>query len=189
LGRRTTAVISSFRPRRPSPVSGMVTRYYRGPPSDRFDGHRFFNPPPEHRSQSPPAAAVAVRRQAGDMARDDTGPPADAEAAHRRPADHNDGHATVLIQAAGRNLLMDPVWSERASPDNSLFPAILALWEQLLPVIVAIGDEAERASPLSETVISHPLASLAGALLTMQSNVEREAGAASRASPPRSSKR
>ena len=26
------------------------------------------------------------------------------------------GHATVLIQAAGLNLLVDPVWSERASP-------------------------------------------------------------------------
>jgi SIR2-like domain len=63
-----------------------------------------------------------------------------------------------------------------AATDNSLFPAILALWEQLLPAIVAIDDEAERASPLSETVISHPLATLAGALMTMQSNVEREAG-------------
>ncbi len=26
------------------------------------------------------------------------------------------GHATVLIQLAGTNLLVDPMWSERASP-------------------------------------------------------------------------
>jgi hypothetical protein len=63
-----------------------------------------------------------------------------------------------------------------AATDSPLFPAILALWEQLLPAIVAIDDEDERTRPLSETVISHPLATLADALMTMQSNVEREAG-------------
>lgn len=26
------------------------------------------------------------------------------------------GHATVLVQVAGMNILTDPVWSERASP-------------------------------------------------------------------------
>jgi hypothetical protein len=63
-----------------------------------------------------------------------------------------------------------------AATDSPLFPAILALWEQLLPAIVAIDDEDERTRPLSETVISHPLTTLADALITMQSNVEREAG-------------
>ena len=32
------------------------------------------------------------------------------------------GHATVLIQAAGRNWLVDPVWSERASPFGFVGP-------------------------------------------------------------------
>jgi hypothetical protein len=88
----------------------------------------------------------------------------------------------VLAKATTDDLtpLVDPlsqiVKLHAAATDNSLFPAILALWEQLLPAIVAIDDEADRASPLSETVISHPLATLAGALMTMQSNVEREAG-------------
>jgi hypothetical protein len=63
-----------------------------------------------------------------------------------------------------------------AATDSPLFPAILALWEQLLPAVVAIDDEDQRARPLSETVISHRLATLADALITMQSNVEREAG-------------
>jgi hypothetical protein len=76
-----------------------------------------------------------------------------------------------------------------AATDSPLFPAILAFWEQFLPAIVAIDDEDERTRPLSETVISHPLATLANALMTMQSNVEREAVAVSLASSPRSSKR
>jgi NAD-dependent SIR2 family protein deacetylase len=63
-----------------------------------------------------------------------------------------------------------------AATVSPLFPEVLALWEQLLPATAAIDGEAERASPLSDTVISHPLATLAGALMTMQSNVEREAG-------------
>ena len=62
-----------------------------------------------------------------------------------------------------------------SATDSPLFPAILALWEQLLPAIVAI-EEGELTRPLSETVLSHPLATLADALMTMQSNVEREAG-------------
>ena len=32
------------------------------------------------------------------------------------------GHATVLIQVAGLNILTDPVWSDRASPVNFLGP-------------------------------------------------------------------
>jgi hypothetical protein len=63
--------------------------------------------------------------------------------------------------------------AETASP---FFPAILALWEQLLPAVVAIYDEDERARPLSETVISHPLATLATALIAMQRNVGHEEG-------------
>jgi hypothetical protein len=63
-----------------------------------------------------------------------------------------------------------------AETDSPFFPAILALWEQLLPAVVAIDDEDERARPLSETVISHPLATLATALITMQRNVGHEEG-------------
>jgi hypothetical protein len=63
-----------------------------------------------------------------------------------------------------------------AGTDSPLFPEIMALWRDLLPAIIAIDDEDQRARPLSETVISHPLATLADALMTMQSNVEREAG-------------
>ena len=40
----SNAAASSSPLRRSAPVNRMVNRYYRGPPSDHFDGHRFFNP-------------------------------------------------------------------------------------------------------------------------------------------------
>ena len=92
-------------------------RYYQGPPSDHFDGHRFFNPhhPSTDRSvidllrwrfgggREPWPAETPVRRSVPD-----------ARVAGLRVT--MVGHATVLIQAAGQNFLLDPVWSARASP-------------------------------------------------------------------------
>ena len=93
--------------------------YYSGPISDHFDGTRFFidgDPPdksrgdllkfltrtpraawPKHRS-NPPAANV-LRTVAGARLRVTT-----------------IGHASHLIQTGGLNILVDPVWSQRASP-------------------------------------------------------------------------
>ncbi len=93
--------------------------YYSGPVSDHFDGTRFFvagGPPdksrgdllkflsrtpraawPKHRA-NPPAATV-VERVAGAGMRVTT-----------------IGHASHLIQTGGLNILVDPVWSRRASP-------------------------------------------------------------------------
>jgi L-ascorbate metabolism protein UlaG (beta-lactamase superfamily) len=52
------------------------------------------------------------------------------------------GHATVLIQAAGRNLLVDPVWSERASPFRFAGPKRVnapgVAFEQLPPIDVVL---------------------------------------------------
>lgn len=95
----------------------MANRYHRGPASDHFDGERFFNPgqPATDRSlrdiwrwrrESRPArwpAAVPVA-------------PARPERAVDRLRVTMVGHATLLIQAGGFNLLTDPVWSARASP-------------------------------------------------------------------------
>lgn len=95
----------------------MQNRYYSGPPSDHYDGTRFFNPgqPSPDRSladiwrwkRSGSAAAwpraVAIRPAVPD-----------ARVAGLRIT--MVGHATLLIQAAGVNLLTDPVWSRRASP-------------------------------------------------------------------------
>lgn len=92
-------------------------RYYQGPPSDHFDGVRFFNP-----------GQPATDRGLPDMLRWKFGPrpatwPKAVPVAQAVPEPRVAGlsitavgHATLLIQAAGLNLLTDPVWSERASP-------------------------------------------------------------------------
>lgn len=93
--------------------------YYTGPVSDHFDGVRFFNPggrPPKSIDQVlrlyfvekwekwPPSLPSPFR---------DT-PPAEVTGASARIAFV--GHASWLIQAGGRNILVDPHWSTRASP-------------------------------------------------------------------------
>ena len=91
--------------------------YYSGLQSDNFDGLRFFNP--DHvetdrsfrellrwKLQGRPAAwprSVPVRQTVPD----------DRVTGVRVTIV---GHASVLIQAGGVNVLTDPVWSERASP-------------------------------------------------------------------------
>lgn len=92
-------------------------RYHDGPVSDHFDGTRFFNP------DGTPLSGLGdlLRwRFNGEKvrwpARVETGAP------HRPAARVDDltvtmvGHATLLIQTGGANILTDPVWSERASP-------------------------------------------------------------------------
>jgi L-ascorbate metabolism protein UlaG (beta-lactamase superfamily) len=95
--------------------------YYAGPVSDHFDGTRFFVP----------GRPGATDRSFADVLRwrfkgrrspwpaatppivPDT-PPARVFGAGLRVA--YIGHASVLIQTEGLNLLVDPVYSERASP-------------------------------------------------------------------------
>ncbi|MCV0394614.1 MAG: MBL fold metallo-hydrolase [Rhizobiaceae bacterium] len=95
-------------------------RYYSGPQSDHFDGRVFFNP-----NGTPP-------RGPGDLLRWQFGGgravwPATFPSPHEpaRPDERVDGknlrvtmvgHATLLVQVAGLNILTDPVWSDRASP-------------------------------------------------------------------------
>lgn len=94
--------------------------YYAGAASDHFDGMRFFNPG----GTDPRGFVDFLRWQFGGGRTawptrfDSPFPPA-------VPAERNTGaglrltmvgHATLLIQAAGLNILTDPVWSERASP-------------------------------------------------------------------------
>lgn len=93
-----------------------VNPYYRGPVSDHFDGLRFFNPGQTATDRS--LAALLRWRIGGKRAKW----PRSVPAKQVVPAARVDalsvtmvGHATVLIQIAGRNLLVDPVWSERAS--------------------------------------------------------------------------
>ena len=98
--------------------------YYRGPVSDHFDGTRFFSPGQSQdkgKSQDKGLAELA-RWQLGGS-REDW--PASFPSPHPpdRPPARVDGlrvahigHASLLIQVAGLNLLVDPVYAERASP-------------------------------------------------------------------------
>jgi L-ascorbate metabolism protein UlaG (beta-lactamase superfamily) len=92
-------------------------RYYDGPVSDHFDGRRFLNPgePETDRSlrdvlrwrwtapNNPWPGSVPVT-------------PVIPDARVERLRVTMIGHATLLIQIAGLNILTDPVWSDRASP-------------------------------------------------------------------------
>ena len=92
-------------------------KYYRGPPSDHFDGLRFFNPahPDTDRSWRD-----MLRWKLGETAAKWPGTVPVVGAVPERRVDALRvtmvGHATLLIQAAGINIVTDPVWSARASP-------------------------------------------------------------------------
>jgi L-ascorbate metabolism protein UlaG (beta-lactamase superfamily) len=91
--------------------------YYRGEKSDHFDGIRFHSP-----AEPPPKTVAEMSWILLGRAR------------HRWPAlvpsPHQDrppervqhlrltaiGHASILVQVAGLNLLFDPVWSDRVGP-------------------------------------------------------------------------
>ncbi len=94
-----------------------TNRYHSGPPSDHFDGTRFFNPGEPDTDRS--LRQVLRWKLVGGAA----AWPVTVPVTPTRPDPHVAGlritmvgHATLLIQAAGLNLLTDPVWSERASP-------------------------------------------------------------------------
>jgi L-ascorbate metabolism protein UlaG (beta-lactamase superfamily) len=94
-------------------------RYYQGPPSDHYDGERFFMP--GHRETKATADVLKWQLGAAKRAwpRQVCNPPqhappdgVEADGLHLTYI----GHATVLIQAAGLNILTDPFFSLRASP-------------------------------------------------------------------------
>lgn len=90
--------------------------YYRGPVSDHFDGVRFFRPGGRDRGL---LDLVRWRAGGGGAAWPRSAPSPFADTPPERVEDLRVtlvGHSTLLIQAGGRNILTDPVWSERASP-------------------------------------------------------------------------
>jgi L-ascorbate metabolism protein UlaG (beta-lactamase superfamily) len=96
--------------------------YYRGPPSDHYDGRHFFNPEDRARAPQKLGAGMAARWASGQgrvkwpdqVPVTPTRPPARVEG--QRMLVTWIGHSTVLVQTAGLNILTDPIWSERASP-------------------------------------------------------------------------
>ena len=100
--------------------------YYQGPVSRHYDGAHFFNPDGEIDIPAPPGTSrqgFILRWLLGDDDRPQW--PQSIAVKPARPAPFAAprgmvatwvGHATVLVQAAGLNILTDPVWSDHASP-------------------------------------------------------------------------
>jgi L-ascorbate metabolism protein UlaG (beta-lactamase superfamily) len=106
-----------------------MSRYYSGPVSDHFNGERFFDPhgaPPRGRREL--NRWLVNRYWRGTRAKwpawvpspySDRPPPRVEGAAWRVSYV---GHASFLVQTAGLNILLDPVWSMRASPFRHVGP-------------------------------------------------------------------
>ena len=121
-------------------------RYYSGPVSDHFDGERFH-------SAGQPATDRSLRdllrwQREGNRARwprhvavEPDLPPERSAAARITMV----GHASLLIQVAGLNLLTDPVWSERASPLRFAGPRR----------VTAPGIAFDRLPPIDAVLVSH----------------------------------
>jgi len=94
---------------------------YSGPVSDHFNGRKFFDP-----DGAPPKSLRQVLRWQFGRGRQRQAWPKWAPSPHADiPPARVDGgkvrlsfvgHVSWLIQTAGLNILVDPVWSERASP-------------------------------------------------------------------------
>jgi L-ascorbate metabolism protein UlaG (beta-lactamase superfamily) len=108
----------------PSLIPPFLDRiYYEGPRSGHFDGQRFFNPTPGPAADAHGGPARFINRfiGSGERAQWPEHVPVTPTVPPRR-VEGNEmlvtwiGHATVLIQTQGLNILTDPIWSERASP-------------------------------------------------------------------------
>jgi L-ascorbate metabolism protein UlaG (beta-lactamase superfamily) len=106
-----------------------MSRYYSGPVSDHFNGERFFDPhgvPPRSRREL--NRWLVDRYWRGTRAKWPAWTPSPFA---DRPPPRVDGgacrisyvgHASFLLQIAGLNMLLDPVWSMRASPFRRVGP-------------------------------------------------------------------
>ncbi|MGY2047262.1 MBL fold metallo-hydrolase [Methylobacterium sp. JK268] len=121
--------------------------YYRGPVSDHFDGTRFFSP---GQAQDKDLAELARWQLGGGRTSwprrwpspflADTPPErvAGLRVVHL-------GHASLLIQVAGRNILIDPVYAKRASPVGFAGP------KRVNPPGIALAD----LPPIDAVLITH----------------------------------
>jgi len=100
--------------------------YYRGPKGDHFDGARFFNPDGED-TVAPPGGGSRAGLMFNQLTGADGRPPwpASVPVTPSKPAPRvwGDamvatwvGHATMLVQTRGLNILTDPIWSDRTGP-------------------------------------------------------------------------
>ncbi|MEF2074133.1 MBL fold metallo-hydrolase [Consotaella aegiceratis] len=108
------------------PLLSRANPFYRGPESDHFDGRLFFNPGGEGPGQASQLLRWRLKNRPAAWPESFPSPfPPD------RPPERVDGdaarlsfvgHASLLLQTGGLNMLFDPVWSERCSPFERLGP-------------------------------------------------------------------
>jgi L-ascorbate metabolism protein UlaG (beta-lactamase superfamily) len=127
-------------------AAALRNPYYDGPPSDHFDGSRFFNPPKPARDKG--LGDVLRWQLNGNKARW----PARVAVTPARPEPRVEGvrvtmvgHATLLIQLNGLNILTDPVWAERASPLSFAGPKR----------VTAPGIAFDELPPIDAVLLSH----------------------------------
>ena len=100
------------------PTARMPSRYYSGPTSGHFDGTRFFVPGIDPGDKSFRDILRWKRKERSAKWPDvipqpaTVVPPATSDAIRITMINH----ASLLVQVAGANLLVDPVYAERVSP-------------------------------------------------------------------------
>jgi L-ascorbate metabolism protein UlaG (beta-lactamase superfamily) len=100
-------------------LRALTSAYYDGPVTDHFDGRRFHDP-----HGAAPKGALDMLRWIASGRSEKWPAWAPSPFSDRPPARVGGtavrigfiGHASLLVQTADLNLLLDPVWSERASP-------------------------------------------------------------------------
>ncbi len=111
-----------------STLVGCFTPAYHGPPSDHFDGARFFNDPRVHQPNGGDLVHWSVTADAVTWpdwvefprGGGPTRPPARVTGDDVRITFVN--HSTLLVQMGGLNVLTDPVFSWRVGPTSWLGP-------------------------------------------------------------------
>ncbi len=125
----------------------MANPYYQGPVSDHFDGLRFYNPGQVSTDRS--FAELLRWTRSGERI---AWPEVTSTVAPAVPPERSAalrvtmvGHATVLIQVGGVNLLVDPLWSDRAGPAGLLGPKRAD----------SVGIRFDDLPPIDAVLISH----------------------------------
>jgi L-ascorbate metabolism protein UlaG (beta-lactamase superfamily) len=123
--------------------------YFDGPESEHFDGRVFFNP-----DGRPPGRFIDLLRWqfGGGRAKwparwPSPFPQAEPPSRVSGPALRVTmvGHATLLVQIAGLNILTDPVWSDRVSPLSFVGPKRVS----------APGIDFDALPPIDAVLLSH----------------------------------
>ncbi|MGX5667224.1 MBL fold metallo-hydrolase [Rhizobium daejeonense] len=123
--------------------------YYSGPVTDHFDGIRFFNPEGVEPGNLRDLWKWRTNGERARWPKRVERPSQPAAPAERIGGDGLRvtmiGHASLLIQVAGLNILTDPVWSERASPFSFAGPKR----------VIEPGIPFEALPPIDLVIVTH----------------------------------